>query len=66
MTDPERRGPRPLREWEVKTLDDAERLINMLHRRSIRDIDHINHLYDRIAWLERPWWRRIFKKAPYG
>lgn len=49
----------------VANVRDANRWINVLHRRSIDDSQHINHLYERIAWLSRPWWRRAFRTAPW-
>lgn len=47
-------APRP----EIKTLEKAEFWIGVLHQSSVDDCKEINLLRDRIAKLERRWWRR--------
>ena len=44
---------------------EAERWANIHHRMLCTDIEHINELYARVAWLSLPWWRRAFTKPPW-
>lgn len=52
-------------EIPVGTTEEAEFWLNVMHRRSLQDIGHINDLYERVAWLAQPWWRRAFRKPPW-
>jgi hypothetical protein len=45
----------------IKTMEEAERWIQILHRRSVRDAQEMVRLADRIRPLERPWWRRLLR-----
>lgn len=42
-----------------------DRKIAQLEGRSIRDAECISDLYERIAWLGLPWWRRAFRRPPW-
>lgn len=48
----------------IENFDEARTWIQVLHRRSCRDLDHIERLEREIAWLERPWYRRLFSRRP--
>lgn len=52
----------PAPEWKVDSLVEAQFVINVLLRRSIQDIEHINNLYDRVSALEAPWYTRMWRK----
>lgn len=49
----------------IESLAEAEFWLNVLHRCSCTDAGNIAHLYDRIAWLALPWWRRAFRRPPW-
>jgi hypothetical protein len=53
------------RQPTVNTLEDARFWLGVMHRRTCSDIEHINALYERLAWLALPWWRRAFRKPPW-
>lgn len=47
--------------WKISTLEDAADVINILHQRSIRDLNRILDLELRMALREEPWWKKILK-----
>ena len=49
---------------KIETIADAECWINILHRCSVKDIGMIVDLLDQVRWLQKPWWKRIFRKPP--
>ena len=49
----------------IHDVAEAERWANIHHRMLCTDIEHINELYARVAWLSLPWWRRAFTKPPW-
>lgn len=55
LQDPER--------WRIQTLEDAEMVINILHRRSLRDKTEIDLLTAQVDLLRTPWWRFNRRKA---
>lgn len=57
-------GPKPA-EWKVASVEDAERVINIQHRMLCKDAENIAHLYERIAWLALPWWKRLVRRRPW-
>lgn len=52
----------PAPEWEIASLRDAARVINILHRRTVRDAASLGALESRLARLELPWHRRLWRK----
>jgi plasmid maintenance system antidote protein VapI len=44
---------------EIDTLQDADFWLNVHHRYSLQDIEHINRIHDRPHDLERPWWKKL-------
>lgn len=44
----------------VNTLAEARFWIRVLNRRSVRDSEHYVELLERLARLERPWWKRMW------
>jgi hypothetical protein len=44
--------------YEIKSIEDAERIINVQHRQLCKDIESINDLRQRVLILEQPWWKR--------
>lgn len=42
----------------VATIEQAEEWIRRLHRRTVEDAERISALAERVAELERPFWRR--------
>lgn len=46
----------------VQTLDEARFWIQLAWRWSVQDSRRINELSERLRWLERPWWRRIWSR----
>lgn len=55
--------PEHPKEIAIESLDQAQFWINVLNRRSIRDIETINDLRHHLMVLEIPWWRRIWRKS---
>lgn len=51
--------------WTVKSLVEAERVINIQHRMLCADAENIAHLYERIGWLSLPWWKRVYRRRPW-
>ena len=52
-------------EWSVKSVAEAERVINIQHRMLYADAKNIAHLYERIGWLSLPWWKRLVRRRPW-
>jgi hypothetical protein len=48
----------PISEWEIDSLEDAEFVINVLHRRTCRDAERMYEIEERLRKIERPWWKR--------
>ena len=46
----------------VKSVEDAEKWIGILNRRSIDDLERINSIYQSINELRTPWWRRLINR----
>lgn len=49
---------------KIETLADAKHWLDVHHRWGIKDAENFCYLLERVRWLERPWWRRIFRKRP--
>jgi len=53
-------------EWEITTIEEAEKVINIQQRWLVQDAERLSALADRIRELERPRWRRLlFGRAPW-
>lgn len=42
--------------WKIDNMADLERIIDILHRRSIRDKNEIDLLCAQVDLLRTPWW----------
>jgi hypothetical protein len=52
--------------YEIKTIEDAERIINVQHRQLCSDIEEIQKLRVRVWALEQPWWARRRYRRRWG
>jgi len=53
--------PMPKDEIKIESTEDAQKWINILHRRSIQDAEYYKEIFENIRQLRKPGWRRIFK-----